>query len=158
MAVPFVDAEVFVEGVGDGVPGHRPFHAGFQALDVGLRRARGVGESGIAGVEMGKVGYLVSSEGAAAAGMVGPAEDAGFEEGAVDDQLTAAFEEVEQAGFAVGSIELVLLLHGQPWHAPALGGQRVALPREPFLVGQQTLASLKPFLWRHYFCVLNHAR
>ena len=113
---------VDVEAVGDGVPGHLPVHARLQALDVGLRRARGVGEGGVAGVEMGEVGDLVGPKGAAAAGMVGPAEDSGVEEGAVDDQLTAALEEVEQAGFAVGAFELVALLDGDPRHPAALGG------------------------------------
>src|SRR5579859_424493 len=39
VAVPFVDAEVGVEAVGDGVPGHLPAHPRLQASDVGLRRA-----------------------------------------------------------------------------------------------------------------------
>jgi hypothetical protein len=37
---------------------------------------------------------LVSYHGAANAGMLGPAFHAGLEEGAVDDQLTAAIEQV----------------------------------------------------------------
>ena len=142
---------VGVEAVGDGIPGHLPAHPCLQALDVWLRRARGVGESGVAGVQMGEVGDLVGTEGAAAAGMVGPAEHAGFEEGAVDDQLTTALEQVEQARFAPGAVEFVLLLHGQPGHTSTLGGQRVALARELFLLGQQVLASRKPFISRHYF-------
>ena len=52
--------------------------------------------------------------------------DAGLEEGAVDDQLAAAVEQVEQARLAVGPVERVVLLHRQPRHPPALGGQRVA--------------------------------
>src|ERR1700751_3171831 len=95
---------------------------------------------------MGEVGDLVGPEGAAAAGMVGPAEDAGFEEGAVDDQLAAALEEVEEAGFAVGAVELVQLLDGHPWHAPTLGGEGIALAGELFLFGQQVLASGEPFI------------
>ena len=51
---------------------------------------------------MGEVCDLVGHEGAAAAGMLGPAEHAGLEEGAVDDQLAAAFEQIEQAHFALG--------------------------------------------------------
>ena len=112
----------------------------FRRCDVRLRRARGVGERGVAGVEMGEMGDLVGSEGAAAAGMVGPAEDAGFEEGAVDDQLTAALEEVEQAHFAVGPIELVLLLDGHPWHPPALGSQRITGAGQLLLLHEQLLA------------------
>ena len=101
---------------------------------------------------MGEVGDLVGSERAAAAGMVGPAEDAGLEEGAVDDQLTAALEEVEQARFAPGAFEFVLLLDRDPGHAPALGSQRVALAGEVFLLGEQLLAGGKPFVLRHDLC------
>src|SRR5215471_5411236 len=39
VAVPFVDAEVRVEAVGDCVPGHLPAHPRLQARDVRLRRA-----------------------------------------------------------------------------------------------------------------------
>src|SRR6266566_4426338 len=98
---------------------------------------------------MGHVGDLVGYQGAAAAGMVGPAEHAGFEEGAVDDQLAAALEQVEQARFALGPVELVLLLHGQPWHPPALGGQRVTGAGHVLLLHEQLLARSLPLLRRH---------
>src|SRR6266481_4118099 len=39
VAVPLVDAEVHIEAVGDGVPGHLPAHPRLQARDVRLRRA-----------------------------------------------------------------------------------------------------------------------
>src|SRR4029077_11808594 len=39
VAVPLLHAEVFVEGAGDGVPGHLPTHPRFQSRDVRLRRA-----------------------------------------------------------------------------------------------------------------------
>jgi hypothetical protein len=80
------------------------------------------------------------------AGMIGPAIHAGLEEGAVDDQLTAPLEQVQQAGFALGAFELVLLLHGQPWHPPALGGQRVPGAGQILLLHQQLLACCFPFL------------
>ena len=105
MAVPLVHAEVGVEAVGDGVPGHLPAHPRLQARDVRLRRARGVREGGVAGVQMGEVGDLIGPEGAAAAGLLGPAEHPGFEEGAIDDQLTPAFEQVKQARLAARSVE-----------------------------------------------------
>jgi hypothetical protein len=92
VAVPFVHAEVDVEAVGDGVPRHIPAHLRLQADDVRLRRARSPGEGGVAGVQMGEMRDLVRSEGAAAAGMIGPAADPRLEEGAVDDQLAAVFE------------------------------------------------------------------
>jgi hypothetical protein len=39
VAVPFIDAEVLVEAVDHGVPGHLPAHPRFHASDVHLRRA-----------------------------------------------------------------------------------------------------------------------
>ena len=58
--------------------------------------------------------------------MLGPAEHPGLEEGAVDDQLAATLEQVEQAHSAVRPLEFIRLLDGHPWHPPAFGGQRVA--------------------------------
>src|SRR5712692_10565199 len=104
VAVPFIDAEVLVEAVCDGVPRHLPTHPRLQARDVRLWRARGVGQGGVAGVQMGEIGNLVSAQGAAAAGVVGPAEHPGLEERPIDDQLPAALEQVEQAGLALGPL------------------------------------------------------
>src|SRR5260370_33016952 len=39
VAVPFIDAEVLVEAVGHGVPGHPPAHPRLKARDLRLRRA-----------------------------------------------------------------------------------------------------------------------
>src|SRR5271170_3889168 len=74
---------------------------------------------------MGEVRDLIGAERAAAAGVLGPAEYPGLEEGAIDDQLTAALEQIEQAYRALGSVEPVLLVHSQPRHPPAFGGERV---------------------------------
>src|ERR1700730_1830741 len=95
---------------------------------------------------MGDVGHLVGHHGAADAAMLGPAVHARLEERAVHDQLTAAFEEVEQARFSVGAIELVLLLHGQPGHSPTLGGERVAGTRQLLLFHEQLLPRRLPLL------------
>ena len=94
---------------------------------------RGVGERGVAGVQMGEVGNLIGAQGAAAAGMLGPAKHPGLEERAVDDQLTAALKQIEQAYLALGSVELVLLVQGHPRHPPAFGGQRVTGAGQGFL-------------------------
>src|SRR6516165_6018955 len=114
VAVPLVHAEVDVEAVRNGVPGHLPAHSCLQALDVRLWRARGVRQRGVASVQVSQVGDLIGTQRAAAARVIGPAEDAGLEEGAVDDQLTAALEQIEQAYIALGSVELVLLLDRHP--------------------------------------------
>ena len=102
VAVPSIDAEVGIEAVGDGVPGHVPTHPRLQARDVGLRCPRGVRERRVACVQMGEVADLVGAEGTANAGMLRPAVHTRLEEGAVDNELTAALEQVEQASFAPG--------------------------------------------------------
>ena len=62
---PFVHAEVLVEFVADGVPGHRPAHPRLEALDILLRRARGERERGVSGVQVRGVGNLVGQIGRA---------------------------------------------------------------------------------------------
>src|SRR5882724_9798635 len=52
-AMPLVNAEVGVKGVGDGIPGHLPSHPRLQTRDVGLWSSRRERESGVASVEMG---------------------------------------------------------------------------------------------------------
>src|ERR1700728_3022663 len=98
---------------------------------------------------MGQVRDLIGAQGAAAACVLGPAEHSGLEEGAIDDQLTATLEQIEQAYLAVGSLELVLLVHGQPRHPPAFGGQRVTRAGEGLLLHEKLLARSLPLLLRH---------
>src|SRR5438128_12596083 len=92
---------------------------------------------------------LVGHHGAAYACMLGPTDHARLEEGAVDDQLTSAVEQVEQAHLAFGPVELVLLLHGQPRHSPTLRGQRVTGAGQLFLLREQLLTRSLPFLRRN---------
>ncbi|KAF5406830.1 MAG: hypothetical protein Udaeo2_30980 [Candidatus Udaeobacter sp.] len=80
--------------------------------------------------------------------MLGPTLHAWFEEGAIDDQLTATIEQVEQAHLALGPIELVLLLHSQPRHPPTLGGQCVTSVGQFLLLHEQLLACSFPLLRR----------
>src|ERR1700740_3384833 len=98
---------------------------------------------------MGQMGDLIGAQGAAAAGVLGPAENAGLEEGAVDDQLTAALEQIEQAYLALGTVELVLLVHGHPRNPPAFGRQRVTGAGQGFLLHEQLLARSLPLLLRY---------
>jgi hypothetical protein len=102
------------------------------------------------------VGDLIGHHGTAVAGVVGPADHAGLEEGAVDDQLAAALEQVEQAGPAAGAGELVRLVHRQPWHQAALRRQRVPGPGEFLLLHEKPLARRLPFVRRHDRRVLHH--
>ena len=123
-----------------------PTHPRLQARDVGLRRARGIDERGVARVEVGEIGDLVGAERAADAGMLRPAVHAGLEEGAIDDQLTAALEQVEQARLALGSVERVCLLHRHPRHPPPLGGQRVARAGQLLFLDEHLLVRGLPLL------------
>src|SRR5215813_7796792 len=97
---------------------------------------------------MGEVGDLIGAQGAAAAGVVGPAEHPGLEEGAIDDQLPTAFEKVEQANLTLGSLEL-MLLHRRPRHAATLGGQRITGAGEGLLLHEELLQRSLPLLLGH---------
>src|SRR5271170_5188957 len=98
---------------------------------------------------MGEVRDLIGAERAAAAGVLGPAEHPGLEEGAIDDQLTAALEQIEQAYLALGSVERVPLVHSQPGHPPGLGGQRVTGAGQGLLLHEELLARSLPLLQRN---------
>src|SRR5271166_2720886 len=81
--------------------------------------------------------------------MFGPAEHAGLEESAINDELTPAFEQVKQAHLAPRPIELVVLLDGNPRDSPALGGERVAGAGYSLLLYQQLPARRLPFRREH---------
>src|SRR5438045_2500408 len=98
---------------------------------------------------MSGVSDLVGHHGAADACMFGPADHARLEEGAVDDQLPAAVEQIEQVHLALRPVELVLLLHGHPWHPSTLRSQRVTGAGQLLLLHQQFLACGLPLLRRH---------
>ena len=90
--------------------------------------------------------HLVGHHRAADAAALRPRADARLEEEAVDDQLLAPLEEVEQAHLPVRALEGVVLLDGHPRHPPALGGQRVARAGELLLLDEQLLAGGLPLL------------
>src|ERR1035438_18361 len=98
---------------------------------------------------MGQVGDLISAQGAAAAGVLGPAEHPRLEEGAIDDQLSAALEQVEQANLTLGPVELVLLLHRHPRHPSTLSGQRITGMGQGLLFYEELLPRSLPLLLRH---------
>src|SRR6185312_16014481 len=149
-AVPLVHAEIGVEAVGDGDPGDVvPAHPLLEPRDVGLRCARCKDEGGIAGVQVRDVRDLVGNQGAAAAGVVRPAKNARLEECAVDDQLTPALEQVEQAYLATRPLERIRFVDGHPGHLPALGGQCITSAGIGLFLDEQLLAGGLPFLRRH---------
>jgi len=100
---------------------------------------------------MRDVGDLVGNHRAAYARMLGPSFHAGFEERAVDDQLTAPLEQIEQARFAVGSVELVIFLNNHPRHPPTFGSQRVTRAGQLLLLREQLLARCLPLSIRYHF-------
>src|SRR5262249_28647999 len=65
---------------------------------------------------------------------------AGVEERAVDDELAAPLEQVGQARPALGSVELIILVHRQQRHPPALRSQRVPGVGQLFLLYEKLLA------------------
>ena len=95
---------------------------------------------------MGQMRDLVGPERAAAAGVIGPAEHTGIEEGAINDQLLAALEQIEQAELALGPAELVSLLHRHPRHASALGRQGITGAGEGLLLHKKLLPRGLPLL------------
>src|SRR5215472_5511281 len=98
---------------------------------------------------MGQVGNLIGTQGAAAAGVLGPAEHPGLEEGAIEDQLLAALEQVKQANLTLGPLELVLLLYRHPRHPSTLGSQRITRAGESLLLHQEPLPRSLPLLLRY---------
>src|ERR1035438_4775676 len=111
--------------------------------------ARDAYTSVVSRVHMGQVGDLVRADGAAVAGVLGPAEYSRLEEGAIDDQLPAALEQIEQANLALGPQELVLLFYRHPRHPSTLGSQGVAGPHLSLFLHEHLLPRSLPLLWRH---------
>src|SRR5260370_16477708 len=93
---------------------------------------------------MSQVGTLIGTHRAASAGVLGPAEHPGLEECAIDDQLPASLEQVEQANLTLGPAELVILLHQHPWHTPAFDGQRITGADETFILKQEQFPHTPP--------------
>src|SRR5580658_2188593 len=98
---------------------------------------------------MRQVPNLISAQGTTTARVLGPAEHSGFKERTIDNQLTATLEQIGQANLALGSVELVRFLHGQPRHPSALGSQRIAGARHRLLFHEELLARSVPLLLRH---------
>src|SRR5215218_3350060 len=104
---------------------------------------------------MGGVGDLVSEEGTARARPLGVrlatlrvriGGDLRPVEGAVDDQLTAALEQVGKRGRPVRTLEAVLFLDRHPRHPAALGRERVTGSGVLLLLDEQFLAGGLPLL------------
>src|SRR5215469_700713 len=97
---------------------------------------------------MRQVRDLIGTQGAAATPMLRPAKHSRLKEGAVDDQLRAALEEIEQANLALWPLELVFPLHRHPGHPSTLGGQRVTGSHMRLLLHEELLSRSVPLLLR----------
>jgi hypothetical protein len=98
--------------------------------------------------KVGEVADVVDEQRAALAARRRPAVHAGGEHEVVDDELAASVEQVAEARLAAGALEDVVLVdadHGLP---ASLGGQRVAGPGRPLLLGEQLFVSNPPLSWR----------
>src|SRR5687768_15709778 len=80
--------------------------------------------------------------------MIGPAVHPGLEEGSIDDELSPAFEHVQQADCAGWSFKGVVSLDRHPGHPPPFGSKRVAGAGMSLLLHQKLEACSLPFLWR----------
>src|SRR6185312_4534829 len=98
---------------------------------------------------MGKMGHLIGAERAAAAGVLGPAEYAGLEEGTIDDRLSAVLAQGVQANCAFWPLEFVRFLYRHPRHPAAFGSERVAGPRQSLFLHEHLLARGLPGFGRN---------
>src|SRR5262245_40522629 len=113
-----------------GVPGDLPAHALPVPLELLDGSAGGEREAGVARMQVGRVGELIDDHRASvAADLLIRSEHE-----VVDEELPAAFEEVEKRGISVRSLEPVGLLDQRHRLAAALRGEGVALPRQRLLL------------------------
>src|ERR1700733_1128658 len=104
---------------------------------------------------MRQVRNLIGAQRASAAGVVGPAKYSGLEEGAIDDQLPAALEQVEQANLTLEPVELVLLFHQHPRHPSTLSGEGITGAGQGLLFREELLPCSLPLLLRHHWRCLH---
>jgi hypothetical protein len=93
-------------------------------------------------VQVGEVADAVGQERAGLAALF-PVR---VEHEVVDQQLTAALEQVEQAGLAVRALEDVFLVNLDDRQLAPLSVQRVSLPGEFLLLRQQRPAGGQPLI------------
>jgi len=67
-----------------------------------------------------------------------------------DHELAAAVEQVHETRRAVRALEDVILGDLDHWQPPAVGVQRVPLPGELLLPGEELLAGGQPLLTRYH--------
>ena len=98
---------------------------------------------------MGEVANVVGHQRAADTAVFGPTMNTRVDEGAIDDQLASAMEQIEQAHLALGPLEDVFLIHLCPRHPPAHRGQRITRTSQLLLLDEHLLKRSLPLLRRH---------
>src|ERR1700761_620575 len=82
--------------------------------------------------------------------MVGPAMDVRIEKGAVNNELPAPVEKIEQRSPSLWSLKYILILDGDPRHAPARRSQGISRTGMFLLLNQHLLPGFLPFSCRDY--------
>jgi hypothetical protein len=106
-------------------------------------------ERGVARMQVRGMAQVVHEHRTAGAARVRPTVHAGREHEVIDEQLPAAFEQVEQACLAVRAVEHVILFDAQHRLPAALGGQRVARAGRLLLQREHPFLRGLPFLRRN---------
>jgi hypothetical protein len=70
----------------------------------------------------------------------------GTEHEVVDEQLSAALEQIEQGGLAVRALEHVRLVDEDARQPATLGGERIACARGFLFLGEELVASRLPLV------------
>ena len=71
----------------------------------------------------------------------------------INDQLTAAVEQIGQCFFAIRALEHVLLVDLDHWQLAPRCAQRISLAREFLFQSQQIFPRHEPFLFRYDFSI-----
>ncbi|MNH24152.1 hypothetical protein D3C79_840700 [compost metagenome] len=146
-------AEVLVEAAAVGRhPLEAPAHAFAEGLELLPGRPRHAEQGHVVVLEVliGTVD-MVGEEGAARATLL----PAGAEHEVVDDQGAAAVEQIGQALAPVRPFECIGRVDADPRQRTAFGAEPVALMGEGFLLAQQGLAGLQPFLAGHHRVIVD---
>ncbi|MNO83028.1 hypothetical protein D3C76_743180 [compost metagenome] len=129
-----------------------PAHAPFERLELG-ERCMGHRHHRDVVVRQVLVGAVdvVGQERATRAALI----PAFSEHEMVNDQLAAATKQVGEFQFAVGTLEVVVLVDFYPGQGAAFGAESVAFPGEGLFVGQMLLAGGEPVFPGHDRVILN---
>ena len=143
---PERDVVIVIEvAAGGGDPVELPSHAALERLKFRPGRPRNGRQRNVAGVEVGRHAREMVGNVRTTGATSGPA---GAEHEVVDDQLSAAVEEVVERLLSLWAVKQVGLFDALPGEFQTATIELVALPGEGFFFGQQGLAGGEPFLRR----------